>query len=198
MLRGYLNSSRHGVCCASGRVSGSSIVSGSTSNAHAIERRASSRRPLRISQRGDSGTQARITKVSNAGSKPTANSPRQPMTVRDRRPTPRRASRQPKRCWSPARRSSRALTRGTNSCTSGRSTTTRPAAPAPTKKRNTERKIQPPLSGVSAMMPVAIEKLSAVAINTLRRPILSAIQPQKKAPGMAPMPADSRIHADWP
>jgi hypothetical protein len=37
-----------------------------------------------------------------------------------------------------------------------------------------------------------------VAINTLRRPILSAIQPQKKAPGMAPMPADSRIQADWP
>ena len=32
-------------------------------------------------------------------------------------------------------------------------------------------------------MPVAIEKLSAVPINALRWPILSAIQPQKEAPG---------------
>ena len=87
---------------------------------------------------------------------------------------------------------------GTNSCTSGKSTTTRPAAPAPTKKRKTLRKIQPPLSGVNAMMPVASEKFRAVAMNTLRRPILSAIQPQKNAPGTAPIPADSRIQADCP
>ena len=45
----------------------------------AIDRRASSRRPLRISQRGDSGTQARIISVSSAGSRPIRNSPRQPM-----------------------------------------------------------------------------------------------------------------------
>ena len=32
-------------------------------------------------------------------------------------------------------------------------------------------------------MPVAIATFSAVAMNTLRRPILSAIQPQKNAPG---------------
>jgi len=42
------------------------------------------------------------------------------------------------------------------------------------------------------MSPVASEKLSTVATNTLRRPIRSAIHPQKKAPGIAPGLADMR------
>src|SRR6185312_10140760 len=86
---------------------------------------------------------------------------------------------------------------GTYSCTSVVSTANNPDTPKPTKNRNTVRKIQS-LSGVSAMMPVAMEKLSAVPMNALRRPILSAIQPQKNAPGTAPTPADSRIIADCP
>jgi hypothetical protein len=64
-------------------------------------------------------------------------------------------------------------------------------------KRKTDRKIQP-LSGVSARMPVAMEKLSTVAMKTFLRPILSASEPQKNAPAIAPMPEDSRITADWP
>ena len=52
--------------------------------------------------------------------------------------------------------------------------------------------------GVMAMMPVAIATFSAVAMNTVRRPILSAIQPQKNAPGTAPRPDEIRIIADWP
>src|ERR1700693_3108326 len=85
---------------------------------------------------------------------------------------------------------------GTNSCTNGRSTAISPATPMPTTKRQTERKIHPYWSGVRAMMPVAREKLSAVAINTLRRPMRSAIQPQKTAPGIAPTPAARRIVPD--
>src|SRR5271155_30237 len=57
-LRGYLNSSRHGVCSSSGRTAGSAISLESICKAQPIDRRASSRRPRRISQRGDSGTQA--------------------------------------------------------------------------------------------------------------------------------------------
>src|SRR6266851_3335425 len=41
-------------------------------------------------------------------------------------------------------------------------------------------------------VPVANTTLTAVAMNTLRRPKRSAIQPQKKAPGTAPRPEDSR------
>ncbi len=78
MLRGYRNSSRQGVRFGAGMLAGSSICEGSTCNAHAIDWRASSGRPIRISQRGDSGTQARISKVMNAGSRPTRNSPRHP------------------------------------------------------------------------------------------------------------------------
>ena len=48
------------------------------------------------------------------------------------------------------------------------------------------------------MMPVAIATFSAVAMKILRRPNLSAIQPQKNAPGTAPRPDASRIIADWP
>jgi hypothetical protein len=51
---------------------------------------------------------------------------------------------------------------------------------------------------LAAMMPVANATLSAVAMNTVRRPIRSAVQPQKKAPGTAPRPEDSRITADCP
>ena len=47
------------------------------------------------------------------------------------------------------------------------------------------------------MMPVASEKLRTVAINTLRRPMRSAIHPQKKAPGIDPTPAAKRITPDW-
>ena len=47
--------------------------------AQASERRASSKRPMRISQCGDSGTQARMYRVRSAGSKPTANRPRHPI-----------------------------------------------------------------------------------------------------------------------
>ena len=69
----------------------------------------------------------------------------------------------------------------------------------PTKRRNTARNSQPLIQpfgpGVSAMIPVASATLSAVRMNTLRRPILSATQPQKNAPGTAPMPDDSRITA---
>ncbi len=86
---------------------------------------------------------------------------------------------------------------GTYSCTSVVSTANSPDTPKPTKKRNTVRNTQS-LSGVSAMMPVATEKFSAVPMNALRRPILSATQPQKKAPGTAPTPAASRIIADCP
>ena len=59
-LRGYLNSSTQRVCSTTGVAAGSGIDSGSTCNAQAIERRASSGRPMRISQCGDSGTQARM------------------------------------------------------------------------------------------------------------------------------------------
>src|SRR5689334_11497235 len=63
-LRGYLNSSIHLVCLTTGGTAGREIDAGSTCNAHAIERRASSTRPMRINQCGDSGTHARIYKVS--------------------------------------------------------------------------------------------------------------------------------------
>ncbi len=67
----------------------------------------------------------------------------------------------------------------------------------PTKNRQIARNSQPWL-GVSAIAPVAIEKFSTVRIITLRRPILSAIQPQNSEPSGAPMPDESRIAPDWP
>src|SRR5262249_12950152 len=54
---GYLNSSIHRVFSIDGRAVGSAISLGSTINAQARDLRASSSRPIRISQRGDSGTQ---------------------------------------------------------------------------------------------------------------------------------------------
>ncbi len=63
---------------------------------------------------------------------------------------------------------------------------------------NSQPATQPPCPGVSASTPVASATLTAVSMNTLRRPILSAIQPQKKAPGTAPTPEASRISADSP
>src|ERR1019366_4919488 len=77
-LRGYLNSSRHTVFSTLATVAGNWIEAGSTCNAQARDRRASSMRPLPISQCGDSGTQARINSVRAAGSRPTTNRPRQP------------------------------------------------------------------------------------------------------------------------
>jgi len=60
MLRGYLNSSTQRVRSTGGGTAGNGIVAGSTINAQASERRASSSRPRRASQCGDSGTKARI------------------------------------------------------------------------------------------------------------------------------------------
>ena len=60
MLRGYLKSSVQRVCSTAAATAGSSIAFGSICNAQASDRRASSKRPMRISQCGDSGTQARV------------------------------------------------------------------------------------------------------------------------------------------
>src|SRR5580693_925382 len=79
MLRGYLKSSSHRVCSTAGSTAGSVIVAGSTCNAQASDLRASSTRPLRSSQCGDSGTKARTYKHSNAGNNPTTVRPRQPI-----------------------------------------------------------------------------------------------------------------------
>ena len=54
---GYLNSSSQRVRSAGGSVVGSAISLGSIIKAQASDLRASSMRPIRISQRGDSGTQ---------------------------------------------------------------------------------------------------------------------------------------------
>jgi hypothetical protein len=82
------------------------------------------------------------------------------------------------------------------------STAIKPALPKPTKKRKNDRKIQPltqrPGSGVKDMIPVAKATLRAVKMNTLRRPMRSPIQPQKKPPRTAPTPAEIRISADCP
>src|SRR5512136_192029 len=59
MLRGYLKSSIHRVCSIGGRTEGNLIVAGSTISAQASDLRASSARPLRSNQCGDSGTKAR-------------------------------------------------------------------------------------------------------------------------------------------
>src|SRR5262252_8415242 len=91
------------------------------------------------------------------------------------------------------------LLAGMNSCTSGRSTAYRPALPSPTKNRKIERNTQPAIQpfcpGVNAMTAVATARLTDVQMNTLRRPILSATQPQRNAPGTAPRPDDNRITA---
>ena len=80
-LRGYLSKSvQAGLSCI-GTSFGSGNVSGATRKAHAMERRASSRRPWVMSQWGDSGTQPRITSVKAAGSNPIRNKPRQPMVL---------------------------------------------------------------------------------------------------------------------
>ena len=55
--RGYLNRSSQRVFSWAGGVAGSAISCGSIIKAQASDLRASSMRPMRISQRGDSGTQ---------------------------------------------------------------------------------------------------------------------------------------------
>ena len=60
MLRGYLNSSIQRVFSTGGGTAGSGIVAGSICSAQASDLRASSTRPLRNSQCGDSGTKARM------------------------------------------------------------------------------------------------------------------------------------------
>src|SRR5215469_11997818 len=59
MLRGYLNNSSQRVCSGGGSTSGSVILAGAMFSAHASDLRASSTRPRRSSQCGDSGTKAR-------------------------------------------------------------------------------------------------------------------------------------------
>ena len=85
---------------------------------------------------------------------------------------------------------------GTNSCSRGMSTAKKPPTPRPTMKRITVRKIQP-RSRVSAIRPVASEKVRIVIMNTLRRPILSPSHPKKYPAGTNATPEDSRISADW-
>ena len=80
MLRLYLNSSTQRTGSAAAPMAGSWMVAGSTMSAHARDWRASWIRPLPISQCGDSGTHARISSVIAAGSKPTTNRPRQPIS----------------------------------------------------------------------------------------------------------------------
>ena len=43
-----------------------------------------------------------------------------------------------------------------------------------------------------------MEKFSTVPMNTVRRPITSAMRPQMKAPRMAPTPDEVRMIADSP
>ncbi len=72
-----------------------------------------------------------------------------------------------------------------------------PALPTPTKMRKNTRNSQPGTMasgpGVNTMIPVANEIVTADQMNTVRRPIRSPSQPQKKAPGGAPIPEASRI-----
>jgi len=152
---------------------------------------------LPISQRGDSGTQTRITKAISAGSTPRANRPRQPMIG------PSEALKRPAAKGPAGSRLIDApliqprFDAGTNSCSRGMSTAKKPPTPRPTMKRITVRKIQP-RSGVSAIRPVASEKVRIVIMNTLRRPILSPSHPKKYPAGTDATPEDSRISADWP
>src|SRR5215469_6583526 len=72
-----------------------------------------------------------------------------------------------------------------------------PVTPKPTNSRQITRKIQA-CSGVSAIAPVAIEVFSTVPIIALRRPTLSAAQPQSSEPNGAVMPEASRMSPDSP
>ena len=60
MLRGYLKISSQRVCSIAGSTAGNAIFAGSIFSAQANARRASSTRPWRSSQYGNSGTKARI------------------------------------------------------------------------------------------------------------------------------------------
>ncbi len=77
------------------------------------------------------------------------------------------------------------------------STVKKPPTPKPTIKRITVKKTQS-RSGVSAIRPVASEKVRIVIMKTLRRPILSPSHPKKNPAGTEATPEDSRIIADWP
>ncbi len=150
-----------------------------------------------MSQRGDSGTQTRITNARSAGARPHRNKPRQPMIG------PRNALKVAARIVPAGSMQVESPTiqprfeAGTNSWISGKSTAGMPPTPKPTMKRMTARKIQPP-GGVSAMVPVPSEKISTVAMNTLRRPILSPSQPKNQPPGTAATPDANSTVADWP
>ena len=113
-------------------------------SAQASERRASSNRPWEMSQRGDSGTQTRITNASSAGARPHRNKPRQPMIG------PRNALKVAARIVPAGSMQVESPTiqprfdAGTNSWISGKSTAGMPPTPRPTMKRMTARKIHPP------------------------------------------------------
>src|ERR1700720_1708340 len=77
-LRGYLNNSRQASGSTGGGGARNRVFPGTTINAPAREWRASAGRPTGISQCGDPGTQARISRLNAAGSSPIANRPRQP------------------------------------------------------------------------------------------------------------------------
>ena len=53
--------------------------------------------------------------------------------------------------------------------------------------------MKPSGPGVKYITPVAKAIVIADSMNTVRRPIRSPSQPQKKAPGGAPMPEANRI-----
>ena len=196
-LRGYLNNSVHGALCASGSAAGKRISSASICRAQASERRASSNRPLLNSQRGDSGTQSLITNAMSAGSRPIANRPRQPMTV------PRKALNTAASVGPAGSRlvdsplTQPRLEAGMNSWSSGKSTAIMPPTPNPTMNRMAAMYIQAPC-GAKAIRPVAIENVTTVVMNILRRPILSPSQPKKIPPGIAEMPEANRIAPDCP
>ncbi len=166
-------------------------------SAQASERRASSKRPWPNNQRGNSGTQRRMTKANAAGTSPMANRPRQPITApsdalnnaasigpKGNKPIDRPLT-QPR------------FDAGTNSCSNGRSTAARPPTPSPTMNRIAAMNIHP-FSGARAITPVASERIRIIIMNTVRRPILSPSQPKKIPPGIAAIPEANRIAPDCP
>ena len=77
---------------------------------------------MRASQRGDSGTQARISNVRKAGSRPVANSPRQPIYGARKAPMTEPIMMPTGTVEVIMPPMNPRLVLGTNSCTSGKST----------------------------------------------------------------------------
>ena len=59
--------------------------------------------------------------------------------------------------------------------------------------RNSQPGMKPSCPGVKYITPVASAIVIADSMKTVRRPMRSPSQPQKKAPGGAPMPEANRI-----